>query len=262
VRLLALLLEKIRLDPQLQMRADLDPDTVAEYADALLSGCHFPPLVVFRDPQERVYWLADGWHRWHAYHRAGRKAAECDVRDGTRRDALLFAVGANVTHGRRRTRADCRRAVAALLDVVEWCKWSHREIARRCGVTDYLVRTMREERQEAAGRLARRGEQVYETSPREGAMCEQIADAHDAHDDGPTWADCPQCQGAGAIAMNDPRAKHAWRITLPDGRTLRCRANTKGEARALGKAYWKMPDRLPVGAAVDCIDGGQDSKAG
>lgn len=262
MRLLALLLEKIRLDPQMQMRADLDPDTVAEYADAILAGCHFPPLIVFWDSSERVYWLADGWHRWHAYHRAGRKGVECDVRDGTRRDALLFAVGANVTHGRRRTRADIRRAVAALLDDAEWSKWSHREIARRCGVTDYLVRTMREERQQAAGRLARRGEQVYEVQPKEGATCEQIADAHDAHEEGPTWADCPQCTGSGSIAMNDPRCKFAWRITLPDGRSVRCRANTKGEARALGKAHWKMPGGLPWGTLTDRIEDEADSKAG
>ena len=36
-----------------------------------------------------------------------------------------------------------RRAVAKLLDDAEWAKWSDREIARRCGVSDRFVNGMR-----------------------------------------------------------------------------------------------------------------------
>jgi len=61
------------------------------------------------------------------------------VKQGTERDAILYSVGANATHGMRRTNADKRRAVMRLLEDEEWGKWSDGEIARRCGVTRQTV---------------------------------------------------------------------------------------------------------------------------
>ena len=40
-----------------------------------------------------------------------RAEIAADVRQGTRRDALLFAAGANSSHGLSRTTADKRRAI-------------------------------------------------------------------------------------------------------------------------------------------------------
>lgn len=68
-----------------------------------------------------------------------------EVRQGTRRDAILYSVGANATHGLRRTNADKRRAVETLLRDEEWSQWSNREIARQCGVSLNLVNSMRKD---------------------------------------------------------------------------------------------------------------------
>ena len=64
-------------------------------------------------------------------------------RQGTQRDAVLFSVGANGSHGLRRTNADKRRAVETLLRDAEWSQWSNREVARKCSVDESLVRNMR-----------------------------------------------------------------------------------------------------------------------
>lgn len=61
------------------------------------------------------------------------------------RDAILYACGANSTHGLKRTNADKRRAVMALLKDEEWGKWSDREIARRCGVDNSFASRVRRE---------------------------------------------------------------------------------------------------------------------
>ena len=68
-----------------------------------------------------------------------RDAIPCEIRAGTRRDALLYSVGVNATHGLRRTNEDKRRSVLTLLQDDEWSGWSDREIARRCGVSDKTV---------------------------------------------------------------------------------------------------------------------------
>jgi ParB-like chromosome segregation protein Spo0J len=133
-----LLLEKIRINGGTQMRVEIDEDTVADYSfilEALES-----PIVIFDGTD---YWLADGFHRYHAHRKAGRKSMKCQVQQGTRRDAILLAAGANSTHGLRRTNADKRKAVAELLKDEEWIKWSDRKISQWCFVSHGFVAEVR-----------------------------------------------------------------------------------------------------------------------
>ena len=65
----------------------LDRERVRRYA-ALSSEA--PPIVVFRAPEGLV--LADGHHRVAAARERGATTIAADVRDGTRADALRFAV--------------------------------------------------------------------------------------------------------------------------------------------------------------------------
>lgn len=131
----------IAVDPRCQPRAAIDPRIVAEYAEEMADGAVFPPLTVY-DDGERL-WLADGFHRLEAAKSLGLARVMCEIRRGTLRDAILHACGANASHGLRRTNADKRRAVETLLRDPEWSQWSDYEIARRCAVSDDLVRRMR-----------------------------------------------------------------------------------------------------------------------
>lgn len=135
-------LELVRTDGGTQSRAALDEGTVADYAEQLSNGVAFPAVIVFRDADGQ-HWLADGFHRVQAARRAGLEEVAADVRDGTKRDALLYSVGANATHGLRRTNADKRHAVMTMLGDSEWAKWSDRQIAKACGVTHPFVAKLR-----------------------------------------------------------------------------------------------------------------------
>src|SRR5262245_22659396 len=134
-------LDRARLDGGTQGRVKIDETTVAEYAEALAEGAKFPPLVVYFDGTD--YWLADGFHRWLARQKAGLTEVEVEVRQGTRRDAVLHACGANESHGLRRSNEDKRKAVRTLLEDEEWSRWSDREIARACATTHPFVAKMR-----------------------------------------------------------------------------------------------------------------------
>lgn len=109
---------------------------VAEYTAAMAVGPS-PPVVVFYDGVN--HWLADGFHRTHAARRATLKTLPAEIHDGTKRDAVLYSVGANSAHGLRRTNADKRKAVMTLLQDEEWSQWSDREIARHCAVDHTTV---------------------------------------------------------------------------------------------------------------------------
>lgn len=136
-------LAQIKVDERCQLRAACSAATVAEYADALVAGAVFPPVTVFRDGA--VYWLADGFHRFDAHRQAGRSEITADVRNGTKRDAILYAAAANADHGLRRTTDDKRRAIMALLSDPEWRVWSDREIATRTKTDHKTVGKLRKE---------------------------------------------------------------------------------------------------------------------
>ena len=136
-------LEKITINAGTQSRAKIDENVVAEYADSMKDGASFPPAVVFHDGAE--YFLADGFHRYFAAKKCGSPGLACDVREGTLRDAILFSFSANGTHGLRRTAADKRKAVMAMLEDIEWQDWSDREIARQCCVSHPFVAAIRKE---------------------------------------------------------------------------------------------------------------------
>jgi hypothetical protein len=144
-------LSQIRLDGGTQPRVEADDGTICAYQQDLEDGTQFPPVVVFCDGHN--YWLADGFHRFYAYQCAKRVTIEAKIWQGTRRDAILYSVGANATHGLRRNNADKRRAVMTLLHDSEWSKWSvrgawtcpYRQIAQQCGVSNRFVSNLRKE---------------------------------------------------------------------------------------------------------------------
>lgn len=132
-----ILLKQVRLDGDTQPRQFINEDVVNEYAEHLADDVVFPPVDVFYDGAN--YWLADGFHRYFANKKAGFLDVEATIHEGTRRDAVLFSIGANAQHGLRRTNEDKRKAVLILLNDLEWSEWSDSEIARRCHVSNMTV---------------------------------------------------------------------------------------------------------------------------
>lgn len=131
----------IRIDGGTQSREKLDQAVVDEYAELMKEGTEFPPISVVHDGNE--YYLSDGFHRLLAAQRAGKASINCDVITGTLRDAILYSLSANSSHGLRRTVEDRRKAVMTMLEDFEWCEWSDREIARQCHVSHPFVAKLR-----------------------------------------------------------------------------------------------------------------------
>ena len=124
-----------------QMRVEMKPDVVREYADDMAAGAVFPPVEVYHDGTN--YWLAEGYHRVEAARLLDRETIDAEVLDGGERDAILHGIGSNASHGLRRTQADKRRAVKRLLRDEEWSKWSNRKIAEAAKVDHKTVANVR-----------------------------------------------------------------------------------------------------------------------
>lgn len=160
-------LSQIVRDSGTQSRAAMDQDTVADYRDSIddarrqntsAGAWPFPPVEVFYDGEK--YHLADGFHRVAAAIQAGVYQIPANIHQGTRRDAVLASVGANATHGLRRTNEDKRRAVQTVLRDEEWQQWSDREIGRRCHVSHPTVAAIRAE-MVATGKITSTEERKY-----------------------------------------------------------------------------------------------------
>jgi hypothetical protein len=137
-------LSKIRIDGGTQLRAAIDAEHVDNLARAVERGEKLPPVKLYFDSTD--YWMSRGFHRKLANEKAGRSKIEAEIVEGTLRDAILDAAGDNAEHNAlRRSNADKRKAVTALLTDEEWAKSSDRWIAEVCKVSHPAVAALRRE---------------------------------------------------------------------------------------------------------------------
>jgi hypothetical protein len=148
-------LEQLRLDERTQLRVAHSAATLTEYAERMQrgptgqvidpDGQEWPAVVAFYDAEEGVYWVADGHHRVSAAREAELSEFQADVRNGTLRDAVMYAANANTKHGIRLTTADKRRAIKAVLSYPEGWEMTDRKVAELCGSTHPTVAACRRE---------------------------------------------------------------------------------------------------------------------
>ncbi len=151
-------LKQIRTDGGTQARKSLDQNIVTRYAEHMKEGAIFPPIIVFHDGSE--HWLADGFHRYFARKANGELEIECEVKQGTQRDAQLFAFGVNNDRGLSMSSEDIREIIIRMLKDDEWGKWSDEKIANIVKVSRITVFRVRK-RLEKAGEVSEKKTTKY-----------------------------------------------------------------------------------------------------
>jgi hypothetical protein len=138
-----LFIDDIVIDEGTQIRASINEEKVAEYAEMMADDVAFEPVQVVYDGNR--YILVDGFHRLFAHRRNNELTIAAKVENGTLRDAIMIALSANATHGLPRTMEDKRRSVLKALSYSEWCGLPSRQIAELCAVSHSTVNRIREE---------------------------------------------------------------------------------------------------------------------
>lgn len=133
-------LTDIAFDAGTQIRAAINEDVVANYAERMTEGDQFPPVVLFHDGNH--YYLGDGFHRCMAARRIDLQEIDAEVRAGTKSDALWFALGANRTNGQRLGDRDVRNAVQ--MAIRTWPDRSGKQIAEQLGCSQSRVSAIRD----------------------------------------------------------------------------------------------------------------------
>jgi hypothetical protein len=132
------------LDGGTQARAEINPELVRDYAEAMEAGVEFPAVDVYR-AGGRTY-LADGFHRVLAARGLGRATLPARIYGGTLDEAILHGLRANNGHdksGARRSRRDREQAIRRMLAL--WGGWSDRAIAKYLVVSHPTVAKYRRE---------------------------------------------------------------------------------------------------------------------
>jgi Spy/CpxP family protein refolding chaperone len=127
----------IRIDGGTQARVALNSAQVTEYAEAMREGEVFPPVVVFHDGSD--YWLADGFHRYHATKQLGFVSIDVEVKEGTVEEAQIYCFGANAKRGLSTNHEDNRSIITRMLEHPISGTWTNAEIARHVGVSKMTV---------------------------------------------------------------------------------------------------------------------------
>ena len=185
--------DEIVLDPGLNLRDQLDPETIERYAE---SSEDLPPVTVF--DVDGQWLLADGFHRHAAFISRNSLKIPANVREGTYAQALEFAAGANLTHGLPLRRQERRRAVEVRLRLDP--ERSDRQLSRELGVSRDLVAKVRHDLVGAGqigpgeGRVGADGKfypnpglarDPNEYLPGRGDMPPEPRERRDSDDDGP-----------------------------------------------------------------------------
>lgn len=108
------------------------------YSALMKDGVKFPPVCIVTDGKNNFLW--DGFHRYFAALRLGKKYIEADVENGTRRDAIYFSFSANKTNAFPRQPGTAKGIVEKILKDENWSKMTIREIANHVGVTERYVK--------------------------------------------------------------------------------------------------------------------------
>ena len=160
--------KKIRIDLDIQSRVGLNEEAVQEYVEAMEEGDTFPPLLVYFDNDTNEYILADGFHRYAAHLRVRpNDQILVNLELGTVSDAKWASIGANKSHGLRRTNEDKRKATKEALLHPNGAELSNVRIGNHVGVTDKTVAAIRRELELSSeiprieSRTAQRGAQTY-----------------------------------------------------------------------------------------------------
>lgn len=97
----------------------------------------FPPVEIITDGKSNFLW--DGFHRYFAHLKLGKKYIEANVVNGTHRDAIYLSFSANKTNAFPRQPGTIKGIIEKLLKDEEWSKISQSEIARYVGCTHQFV---------------------------------------------------------------------------------------------------------------------------
>lgn len=135
-------IDRIIEDETLHVRVKINPMLVDKYRDLIREQGYMDPVHVFRS-EDGKFILTDGYHRLRAYRAEKHETIPSEIHEGTKSEALEFAIKATCHAGAACTNADKRRAASLAVLDPKIAKYADKRIAYMIGVSPTLVGDVR-----------------------------------------------------------------------------------------------------------------------
>jgi len=144
-------IKDICIDGKTQQRP-VDDKVVARYAAMKKDGSTFPPVDIITDGKSNF--LIDGFHRYFASIKLGKKYLEANITNGTQRDAIHASFSANKYNAVPRPDGTVKNILLVIWNDDKWNKVSVTDTAKHVGCTRaYVTARFAEFDKEAAGEV-------------------------------------------------------------------------------------------------------------
>jgi hypothetical protein len=157
-------IKKLVTDLGTQPRVQIDPGLVAEYAEQIKAAKSadkpypLPPISCVRTPEGKII-PYDGFHRIMA-NKGLHSEIVADCVDGDEQLAIILSLGANATHGSRRTTKDKQNAVKRAFKDDNLATLSDSAIAELCAVSVSMVKDHRPAAKSTGVRVSKAGKKI------------------------------------------------------------------------------------------------------
>ena len=131
--LMWLALTAILVDLEVQSRVAMDMEHCRFLSGELAISGELKPILVFFDGDK--YWLANGFHRYHVYKKAGRSQIRCIVRPGGKAEAIVESARNNDGASKEKKSEDRKKSIRMLLQIPEWRNKTAKEIGDYVGLS-------------------------------------------------------------------------------------------------------------------------------
>ena len=176
-------ISSIRKNEQLQHRAVIDPEIVAEWSQLMREGTVFPPITVWCDGE--VFWLSDGFKRTAAADLAGFTEILAEVRHGSFSDAQWDSYRANAAHGFHLTSSERRQVLRLALEHRNSATLSDVQLAAHLHLARTTFRRWKKELSWPSGqdslKVVTRGETTYTMSAANIGKASARSEGHPAN---------------------------------------------------------------------------------
>ena len=172
----------INIVPEMQMRAEVNNETVEQYAENIHEILKEHPLKVAIVEDERgneAFYLVDGFHRYHASLLADITALEAKVIYCTYAEAVTLAMSANWTNGLRPNNEDAERSIRMLLENAPDFGYEPKAVANWLRSLGIPERTARRYAKDKAEEIRSKREEAVMALHKEGCSFLNIAEKLD-----------------------------------------------------------------------------------
>ena len=164
-------------DPNMQMRQEMDQDTIDQYEENIETILEEHPIKVVSVEANGIesWYVVDGFHRYHGAFQADLDVVDIEIVHGTYEEALHAAMSANWSNGMRPNNKDAARSIGIMLESAPDFGYDSKKVVPWLMTFGIPKTTARDRTKEKRLQIDEMRDAKIEDMLNEGSTCREIA---------------------------------------------------------------------------------------